>query len=89
MSGPPHVEVPREAIADFCRRWQVTELCLFGSVLRDVKGALHDFWNARRVLDLRRPFDRRTEKGAIVHLLKRAAAEHAALDLTDEKNERR
>jgi predicted nucleotidyltransferase len=35
MSGQPHVDVPREAIADFCRRWQVTELCLFGSVLRD------------------------------------------------------
>ena len=35
MSRQPRVEVPREAIADFCRRWQVTELCLFGSVLRD------------------------------------------------------
>ena len=25
----------REAIADFCRRWNITELSLFGSVLRD------------------------------------------------------
>ncbi|MEM1293485.1 MAG: nucleotidyltransferase family protein [Cyanobacteria bacterium P01_H01_bin.162] len=24
-----------EAIADFCQRWQLTELALFGSVLRD------------------------------------------------------
>jgi len=35
MSSQPHVEVPRDAIADFCRRWQVTEFCLFGSVLRE------------------------------------------------------
>jgi predicted nucleotidyltransferase len=35
MKQTPHVEVPREAIADFCRRWQVAEFALFGSVLRD------------------------------------------------------
>jgi predicted nucleotidyltransferase len=35
MSAQPQVEVPRAAIAEFCRRWQVTEFCLFGSVLRD------------------------------------------------------
>lgn len=29
------IELPTEAIADFCQRWQVTELALFGSVLRD------------------------------------------------------
>jgi predicted nucleotidyltransferase len=27
-------EIPRDEIADFCRRWQVTELALFGSALR-------------------------------------------------------
>ena len=26
--------VPREAIADFCRRWKVTEFSLFGSAVR-------------------------------------------------------
>jgi len=29
------VELPRDAIADFCRRWKITELALFGSALRD------------------------------------------------------
>lgn len=28
------IEIPREALADFCRRWRITELALFGSVLR-------------------------------------------------------
>jgi hypothetical protein len=51
--------------------------------------ALHDFRNARGVLDLRRPFRRRAEKRAIVHFLKRAAPEHGALDLADEQDHRR
>ena len=29
------LEVPDEAIAEFCRRWKITELALFGSVLRE------------------------------------------------------
>ena len=29
------IELPPEQIADFCQRWQVIELALFGSVLRD------------------------------------------------------
>ncbi|CAN5567561.1 nucleotidyltransferase family protein [soil metagenome] len=29
------IEVDRERIAGFCRRWRITELSLFGSVLRD------------------------------------------------------
>jgi hypothetical protein len=28
------VIVPREELVDFCQRWKVTELALFGSVLR-------------------------------------------------------
>lgn len=35
MSPQPHIFVPTSALADFCRRWQITELALFGSVLRD------------------------------------------------------
>jgi len=30
-----NVEVPIDAIAAFCRRWNVVELSLFGSALRD------------------------------------------------------
>lgn len=33
MDGP-QIEVPVTRIADFCRRWKIAELSLFGSVLR-------------------------------------------------------
>lgn len=29
------IELPRSQIAEFCQKWQVTELALFGSVVRD------------------------------------------------------
>lgn len=31
----PRVAVPRQEIAEFCRRWKIDEMALFGSVLRD------------------------------------------------------
>jgi predicted nucleotidyltransferase len=34
MSKTIQLAIPGEEIANFCRRWQVTELALFGSVLR-------------------------------------------------------
>ena len=30
-----HIEIPMEKIETFCRKWQVKEFSLFGSVLRD------------------------------------------------------
>ena len=30
-----NIELPQQQIIDFCRRWEITELALFGSVLRD------------------------------------------------------
>jgi hypothetical protein len=30
-----HLEIPDEVLAAFCRRWKITELALFGSVLRE------------------------------------------------------
>lgn len=30
-----NTDLPMEKIANFCQRWQITELALFGSVLRD------------------------------------------------------
>ena len=30
-----HIHIPRSQIDSFCRRWQVSELALFGSVLRE------------------------------------------------------
>lgn len=35
ISNLRELNVSREEIADFCRQWQVAELALFGSVLRD------------------------------------------------------
>ncbi|MCX5898923.1 MAG: nucleotidyltransferase family protein [Proteobacteria bacterium] len=29
------INIDREAIADFCKKWKITECALFGSVLRD------------------------------------------------------
>lgn len=29
------IEPPKDKIADFCRRWRISEFALFGSVLRD------------------------------------------------------
>jgi len=31
----PHIEIPKDRIAEFCRRNQIRRLALFGSVLRD------------------------------------------------------
>ena len=29
------LKIPQDKIADFCRRWQITEFAIFGSALRD------------------------------------------------------
>ena len=29
------LDIPDDTLADFCRRWKITELALFGSVLRE------------------------------------------------------
>jgi predicted nucleotidyltransferase len=36
------ISLPREKIAAFCYRWQVTEFAIFGSALRDDFNALSD-----------------------------------------------
>jgi uncharacterized protein len=35
MIASPKIPLPDLAIEDFCRRWRISELALFGSVLRD------------------------------------------------------
>ena len=35
MDRHPRIALPREAIAEFCRRHHIRQLSLFGSVLRD------------------------------------------------------
>jgi predicted nucleotidyltransferase len=31
----PQINIPRDKIADFCKKWKIAEFSLFGSVLRD------------------------------------------------------
>ena len=38
----PHIDIRSEKLAAFCERWRVTELALFGSVLRDDFGPNSD-----------------------------------------------
>jgi predicted nucleotidyltransferase len=38
----PRISVPEEAIADFCRRWDIVEFAFFGSVLREDFGPESD-----------------------------------------------
>ena len=35
MSRQPRIPIDRKRITEFCRKWQITEFALFGSVLRD------------------------------------------------------
>jgi len=35
MSSRAHIHISKEKIAEFCRKWKITELALFGSVLRN------------------------------------------------------
>ncbi len=39
---PIHLDLPHDKLAGFCRRWNITELSFFGSVLRDDFGADSD-----------------------------------------------
>ncbi len=38
----PRIDIPEAKIADFCRRWKIVELSLFGSVLREDFGTESD-----------------------------------------------
>lgn len=38
----PHIDIPLDTLSDFCKRWGVKELSLFGSVLRDDFGPESD-----------------------------------------------
>ena len=35
IANIPHLDVSQTAIADYCQRWKITKMELFGSVLRD------------------------------------------------------
>ena len=35
MTDGPKIDIPEDQVTDFCRRWKISELALFGSVLRE------------------------------------------------------
>jgi len=35
LTATPRVPIPKDRLRDFCRRWKVAELSLFGSALRE------------------------------------------------------
>ena len=35
MGSKRHIELPKDKIADFCRKWKIREFSIFGSVLRN------------------------------------------------------
>lgn len=42
MTAAGKIEIPEQQIAAFCQRWKITELALFGSVLREDFGPESD-----------------------------------------------
>lgn len=40
--SPTKLAIPKEALTDFCRRWRIVELALFGSALREDFGPESD-----------------------------------------------
>ena len=81
-----HIDMPRDEITAFCKRWQVTELALFGSVLRDDFGPDSDVDvlvrfdpEARRTLfDMARMQDELSRMlGRKVDLIERAGVEQS------------
>lgn len=32
---PARIDIPKDRLADFCKRWKIEEFALFGSVVRD------------------------------------------------------
>ena len=60
---PAHISIPHDDLAAFCARWRITEVALFGSVLRDDfgpesdidvlvrfdAGARHTLWNLAEI----------------------------------------
>ncbi len=65
-----HLEIDREALAEFCKRHRITKLSLFGSVLREDFGPDSD-------VDVLVEF----EAGAVVGLIKLAGIEMELAEL--------
>lgn len=86
MSVKVQIEAPKDKIAAFCRKWKMTELSLFGSVLRDdfrpdsdvdvlVTFAPDADWRFDHLLDMKEELQ--TILGRPVDLVEREAVEQS------------
>ena len=82
----PQVSIRKDQLTAFCKRWQVTELALFGSVLRDDFGpesdmdVLVEFEEGARhtLLDIAQMENELSRMlGREVHLIERTAVEQS------------
>lgn len=64
MSSTVKINIPQDKITEFCRKWKITELALFGSALRDdfrpdsdvdvlVTFSLDENWGYEHLLDMK------------------------------------
>ncbi|HEY9830895.1 MAG TPA: nucleotidyltransferase family protein [Stenomitos sp.] len=86
MSNSFVEKLPKEQIAEFCDRWKITELALFGSILRDdfrpdsdvdvlVTFAPDAKWGLFKVVEMQQELE--SIVGRDVDLIERKAIEHS------------
>jgi uncharacterized protein len=80
------IDYDKEKLRDFCRRWQITEFSLFGSVVREDFGPESDIdvlvrfapdapWTLSRWLEMQRELEAMFQRR--VDLIEREAVEHS------------
>jgi predicted nucleotidyltransferase len=80
------IAIPEETLREFCRRWQITELALFGSALRDDFGSDSDVdvlvtfssgtrWGFEQLTEMRRELE--ALWGRDVDLVEKRVVEHS------------
>ena len=86
MSGKIQIMVPKDLIAAFCKKWKITELALFGSVLREdfrpdsdvdvlVKFSPDSDWGVEHLLDMKEELE--TLFGRTVDLIEKRLVEES------------
>ena len=80
------VKLPEKEIADFCQRWQIVELSVFGSILRDDFNANSDIdflftfspearWGLFKVMEMQQELEQLVERP--VDFVSKRAIEHS------------
>ncbi|MEI8015185.1 MAG: nucleotidyltransferase domain-containing protein [Nitrospira sp.] len=86
MSGKIQIMVPKDRITAFCQKWKITELALFGSVLREdfrpdsdvdvlVTFSPDSDWGVDHLLDMKEELE--TLFGRVVDLVEKRLVEES------------